>query len=848
MSQLSDLARHSTFVHHGWQLRALTPGTDLQAALNEAAEWLEATVPGTVQQDLLRHDVIPDPYLGLNENEVQWVGETDWLYRTTFTVDEGSLAQPNVELVFGGLDTVCEVRLNGQVILKTDNMFVPERVDVKALLRPADNELLLHFSSPLRESRAREAHYGVRAAWNGNASRVYLRKAQYHYGWDWGPVILTSGPWLPIELHAYSARLGEVAAPVTLAGGQASVQLTATVVGEQAGVSVHAELRGPDGGLVAQTQGDSAALNVPDPQLWWPHGYGAQPLYTLSVQLRRGDELLDEQIQRLGLRRTELRQEPVEGEAGVSFTFAVNGTEVFTGGANWIPEDLLLNRVTPGQERARIQQAVDAGMLMLRVWAGGIYETDSFYDACDELGVLVWQDFLFGCGMYPAHPEFLASVRREAQAAVKRLRHHASLALWCGNNEDYQIAESVGAGDFSGQADLAQSAFPAREIYERLLPEICADLDPATAYWPGSPYTPGGPAAPAGATTDQTKGDRHTWDVWHGSMAPYGDYGKYEGRFVSEFGLQSAPAMSTILSFTQPADRHANSRVMEHHNKAGDGPRRLAVYLSDTVQPPADFAEWVYDTRLVQAEAMVAAYRAYRRRWGHAGKRAVSGALVWQLNDCWPVTSWALIDSHGLPKPALYAVGRELAPVAVGAERHSGELSVWICSSKLETQAVEIELDVFSLTGEPLHHHLSSEVAAPNATTELSIGIPALKDDAVVFVRAFQHGVELSRAALWPEPLKYFALPDPELSVQLMTTVQGDQLSVGARLPVKGVWIDAGAALKGNHFDLMPGERVSVTLPGGSVPVTVRAVGSAEIAVSAQPAPIQPAAQPVEAR
>uniref|UniRef100_UPI002869C456 glycoside hydrolase family 2 protein n=1 Tax=Deinococcus sp. TaxID=47478 RepID=UPI002869C456 len=412
--------------------------------------------------------------------------------------------------------------------------------------------------------------------------------------------------------------------------------------------------------------------------------------------------------------------------------------------------------------------------------------------------------------------------QQEAEAAVARLRHHASLALWCGNNEDYQIAESVGAGDFSAQDHLETSTFPAREIYERLLPDVCARLDPQRPYWPGSPYTPGG-----GATTQPTAGDRHTWDIWHGVMAPYTDYANYEGRFVSEFGLQAPPAASTIASFTKPADRHAHSRVMEHHNKAPDGSRRLAAYLSDTLNPPADFGAWVYGTRLVQAEAMQAACRAYRRRWGQEGQRAVSGALVWQLNDCWPVTSWSLIDSCGLPKPAWYAVGREFQPLAIGISREGGTLATWLCSAARQDQPLELEFTSCGLDGMQLHQEKQTVAAASNATTPVTWRVPAVPDDAAVFIRGFQNGVEVARSALWPHPLKHHDLPDPGLRVSW----QGDQLDVVARGPAKAVWIEASGVPSDNHLDLMPGEHVTVTLAGAAA-VEVRAVGSPVVHVA----------------
>ncbi|NTY02463.1 glycoside hydrolase family 2 protein [Deinococcus sp. JMULE3] len=821
----------------GWTLRA----PHAPDPHSRARDWLEATVPGTVHGDLLRHGLIPDPFDGLNELDVQWVGQTAWTYRTTFTVTPEQLQSPHLDLCLDGLDTLCTVHLNGAAVLRSDNMFVPHRLDVRAHLHAGENTLTLHFEPVLPHGRALEATHGTRAVWNGDPSRVYVRKAQYHYGWDWGPVILTAGPWKDVTLHAYHARIDDLHAPLTVGPDGTWLDLSATLGGTtRPGDLLRVTLHGPDGAEVARTTLDAhgeplqARLHVPDPQLWWPRGYGPQPLYTLHVTLDREGVTLDTLTRRLGARTVEVRQDPVAGEPGTSFTFVVNGVPIFAGGANWIPEDLLLDRVTPEQYRHRLQQAADANMVMIRVWGGGIYEHDAFYDTCDELGLLVWQDFLFACGMYPAHPDFLTSVQAEAQAAVRRLRHHASLALWCGNNEDYQVAESVGASGPGGDP----ARFDALAIYERLLPDVVRSLNPDVPYWPGSPS--GG-----AASHDQTVGDRHTWEIWHGVMAPHRDYGRYEGRFVSEFGLQAPPSLHVIERFTRPEDRHAASRVMEHHNRAADpqgrpdGARRLAAYLSDTFAPPRDFAEYVYATRAVQADAMTSAYRAFRGRWGHAGARAVSGALVWQLNDCWPVTSWSVIDSGGLPKPAYHAIRRELAPLAVQARRDDERLSAWIASSLGADQPAQVHLDVLTLSGERLLTHAWPVTAAANAVTPLDLTDPHLADlklpgGSVAFLRLLVDGQERSRAALWPEPLKYHDLPDPHLTA----TVTGDTLTLRAERPARGVWIDAGPhAPRDNHLDLLPGETVTLPLPAdiAAASITVRAVSSG--AVQAQDLP-----------
>ncbi|RZL30935.1 MAG: glycoside hydrolase family 2 protein, partial [Rubrivivax sp.] len=475
---------------HGWQLAEAPHGaswTVLTALPDEA--WLPATVPGTAHGALLAAGRMPDPFYGRNEAEVGWVAERTWAWRTAFDVAELS---PQEDLVFDGLDTYCTVWLNGEQLFSSDNMFVPRRVDVRGLLRPGRNELVLRFDPPLARAREVEAVHGKRALWNGDSARLHARKAQYHFGWDWGPELVVSGPWRPVRRHGWAARIDDLhcRSDVNAAARTATLQVAARLQGTA--TRCHFELLDPQGRSVATREvaaADAAVatLAATDVQLWWPRGLGGQPLYTLVMRLQdeRG-QVLAEDRRRIGLRTLRLVQAPVAGEAGSSFHFEVNGQDLFAGGANWIPDDSLLERITPARYRERVAQAAAANMNMLRVWGGGIYEHDAFYDACDEFGLLVWQDFMFACGIYPADEAFQRSVRAEAEAAVKRLRHHACLALWCGNNEDYMIAESLG---LAGPGVPAER-FEARAIYEGLLPEVCAALDPDRAYWPGSPFTP----------------------------------------------------------------------------------------------------------------------------------------------------------------------------------------------------------------------------------------------------------------------------------------------------------------------------------------------------------------------
>jgi len=553
------------------------------------------------------------------------------------------------------------------------------------------------------------------------------------------------------------------------------------------------------------------------PQLWWPNGYGPQALYTLAASLERDGQVLDRAEQRLGLRRLRLVQEPLLDEPGTTFLFEVNNTPIFCGGANWIPADSFTPRLTRQRYGQLLRLAAEAHMTMLRVWGGGIYEDDAFYDWCDELGLLVWQDFMFACGVYPAHDAFCASVRQEAQANVRRLRHHPSLALWCGNNEDYQNAYSAGVYDVNFNGDHRATKFPARFIYEQLLPEVCAALDPGRPYWRASPY--GGPDA-----NSRIEGDRHTWDVWHGVVAPYQDYPNYSGRFVSEFGMLSFPALSTLESFTPPDERYAQSRTVEHHNKASGGVRRVATYISENIRYPVGLEAHIYASQFIQAEAVASAYRGWRRRWGGPGRYAVAGALVWQLEDCWPVSSWALVDWALRLKPAYYVARRELAPLVLGLALAQAGAAVWAVNGQRTAVSAQLELNAWTLAGEAAGSETRALDLPPNRATELGTFALAPGQPLVVGARLRLGGQVVARAALWPEPFKYLSLPDPRLDV----TRTGDQLHLRAARPAKGVWLEGAdtVAWSDNFVDVLPGDEVIVTAAGlGDSAPTLRWLG-----------------------
>ncbi len=810
----------------GWSFKQRDPAITLDEDCAAAEGWLPASVPGVVQADLLALGRIPDPFQSLNEAAVQWVGESDWVYRCRFSWSPNDSAQGETTLCFGGLDTCATVWLNGRQILASDNMFVAHRISVQDNLLPGENELLIVFESALRIGKAREAEMGEMPVWNGDSSRVYVRKAQYHYGWDWGPCLLTVGPWQPIWLEVAATRVAELHCPIELSEDLQHARFLARVTVEQQENPPLAQLQlalyDPAGQLVgARTFSPLAetlehTFDIEQAVLWWPHGYGAQSRYRLVATLREGDAVLGMKEHWLGVRRVRLLQEAVADEAGKSFHFEVNNVPIFCGGANWIPADMMLPRVSSDRYRAYLQLAADAQMHMIRVWGGGIYEADIFYDLCDELGLLVWQDFLFACGIYPAYEAFLESVRVEAEAAIRRLRHHPCLALWCGNNEDYDIARSQNRPIAGPVTD----AFPGRVIYEQLLPELCARLDPGRTYWPGSPYG-GDPDNNNGAL----EGDRHVWTIWHQTMLPYQDYPQNGGRFVSEFGMVALPSATSLATMADPSERYPGSRTLDYHFKAEGGVRRLTVYLSENVRVPADIDQYRYATQVMQAEALTAAVRGWRRQYQGPGHFGCGGALVWQLNDCWPSISWSIIDDALHPKLAYYAMRRALVPIALELAYESEAASaLWAGNSTSELIRGVVQVRRWSLSGQIEDEEELAVTLTPHQTTPLGSVNLAVDATHVLQALLLSDGVVRATASLWPEPLRYLTLADPELAIERLPA---GGLSVGAKTPAKSVWLEAveHIAWSDNGFDLFPGEPTILRAQGlSSAPLSVRSL------------------------
>lgn len=815
-------------ISSGWSFTQIGGGEG-----TKDGEWVPvSSFPTTVHVELLKLGRIPDPFVGLHEWDVQWVGESRWAFKTTFEVSESDLSPSYADLVFDGLDTFATVQLNGEKLLETSNQFVVYRSAAKKLLKVGTNELLLEFANAFKKGKEIEKERGKLNLWNGDSSRLYVRKAQYNYGWDWGPILMTVGPWKAIRLHTYDVSVQDVDIRSAVSP-ELDVNLTVTVnvqsdPSQITNYSLKATLKNPDGTVrleganvrfsdSASAQSEFHLSSSESLELWYPVGYGKQPIYSVEVEVSdlQGNAIYSES-KKTSFRRASVVQHKLIDQEGLSFHFEINNIPIFCGGSNWIPADSFLTTMTEQRYRAWLQLMADGNQNMVRVWGGGIYEADDFYNICDELGIMVWQDFMFGCGQYPAHDSFVESVREEAEQNVKRLRHHPSVVIFAGNNEDYQIAEALKLElDYSDEtSDYRKTNFPARYIYERVLPEVVGKYS-NIYYHRASPYS--GQGKP---TTDRTLGDIHQWNVWHGSQEPWHNWDILSGRFVSEFGMQGYPNIRTVDHWIgeDKSERFPQSRTNCNHNKADGFERRLELYLMENFRHAFDMESYVYYTQIMQAETLASAYRLWRRNWQGPGREYTSGALVWQINDCWPVTSWAIVDYFLRPKPAYFAIARELRPYTVGLTRKdhttyphdtsaaiftiSTIIEIWGTNSTLEEKKATLEVTSFDLRSDWRDKWSKEVTLGANASTELHKGelpgqprrtkLSEVPKTIVVSARLLDvDGSILARYSNWPEPFKYINFPSvEEVGLKVVASAKGEFVELSASRPVKGIILD----------------------------------------------------------
>jgi beta-mannosidase len=802
---------------HGWQFRQVA------TAQTADAGWLPATVPGDVHLDLLAHKKIPDPFYRDNESKLQWIQNESWEYRLNFDVPASALARSNVDLVFDGLDAVANVYLNGTQVLSADNMFRVWRVPVKSGLHAGKNELRVVFPSPVKVA----ADVAARDPWFPKtkvAAKTYTRKAAYEYGWDWGPTFVTSGIWRPVRLEAwekvriadFAIRQRDVSADVAHLDGEFQIEAA-----HDGSARVSVQFGNSDKPVTVTTtvnlHAGSNAVTVPlellQPKLWYPAGYGDQALYQFVAQVTSGSKskapISDGRTIKTGLRSIVLHRQP--DKWGRSFELMVNGIPIFAKGADVIPFDSFPNRVTTADYRRILESARDANMNMIRHWGGGYYETDEFYQICDELGIMVWQDFMFGNDWQPGTYDFKLNIEAEAVDQVIRLRNHPSIVLWCGNNE------TEAAMSWSPRPGLpADVRYQMWQDYltefSGILPRVVARLEPEVPYWPSSP------SADYEALNDHYQsGDAHIWDVWHGRV-PFSTYETHHARFVTEYGFQSFPEMKTIEAFTEPADRtNIFTPVMLVHQKNDEGNSIIHDYLLKDYPEPKDFPSFLYVSQVLQAEGIKIGAEHFRR-----SRPETMGSIFWQLNDCWPVASWSSIDYYGRWKALQYYARRFYAPVLVSPHVENGSVKVYVISDLTKAQDGNLHVSLMDFDGKVLLEENRAVTVDPLAS-KVQLEWPLKKltdagaaDTSRVFVVATLtvDSKTVSRNLTYLAPVKEVHLTPAVLKTE--TVQKSGRYAVRVTSPVltRSVYVSFGdldVKLSDNYFDILPGETIEIT-------------------------------------
>jgi beta-mannosidase len=827
-------------IDSGWQFRAVA-----NVDRSDVKEWHPAQVPGVVQTDLLNSKLIPDPFDRDNEFHLQWIGLADWEYQTTFQLDAAALAHDHLDLVFDGLDTFADVYLNDQAILQADNMFRRWRVPAKTLLKPGPNTLRIVFHSAVEKMipYVKTLPYILPSISTHNygneeniATAPYTRKAPYNYGWDWGPRFMTEGIWQPVRLetwdalridnfhihqHGITADLANVTEELDIDAGKAT---TATLT------LAHDEMSGPQTSDGTQTLQLNAGINhisfplrIAAPKLWYPVGYGAQSRYRFSASIRIGREAAAHAETKTGLRSVELRRVP--DQWGKSFEFVVNGISVFGKGADVIPFDSFPNRVTPEIHRNILQAARDAHMNMVRDWGGGYYESDDFYDICDELGIMVWQEFMFGGDMIPGDVAFQENVRQEAIDQIKRLRDHPSIVIWCGNNE-----VETGWWHWGDRQEFKASISP--DTRDRVWQDyviMFADIlkSAVTQYADPVPYTPSSPSADFEEIPDnQHNGDMHYWQVWH-AQAPASDYTLQFPRFMTEYGFQSFPEMRTIEAFAKPEDFDIRSTVMQAHQKNKGGNERILTYMLREYRQPKNFASYVYLSQVQQAEIIKIGAEHLRRQ-----RPRTMGSLYWQLNDCWPVASWASIDYYGRWKALHYYARRFYDDVLISPFLHDDKVDVYVVSDKLQSLSGTIHMRLLDFSGNSLLEQTKEvQVSAQSSAIYFTVDKAALsaKGDPHRTFLVFDlevAGKKVSRNLIFFDVTHDLDLPvAPKIETSFNQSGGDFTITLQSQKLARSVYLSFGdldVQSSDNYFDLLPGEAVTIRLKSSATPEQVR--------------------------
>jgi len=762
----------------------------------QGAEWMPATIPGFVHLDLYNNDIIDDPFYRDNENKLQWIEEKSWEYKTEFTLDSEFLKNNSIALNFSGIDTYADVYLNDSLIKTCDNFFVSHSIELSSYLK-LNNQLRFVFKPTvdLAKQLSDKSPFDL-----PGEERVYVRKPQFHFGWDWGPKLIGCGITEEVKLVASNtAQISDFYVSTVSISDSVATMSFELEISDLDDDDYSIQFLGETYSVKTKNTSIEFAINNPD--LWWPRAYGEQNFYDLNVSLLNEDaDVIDQINEQYAIRQIDLIQE--EDELGKGFKFQVNGQDVYAKGANWIPLDFFHTRVDSQQYQKALIDAVDANMNMLRVWGGGIYEDDYFYDLCDSLGILVWQDFMFACAMYPGDSTYMGSVELEATQQIKRLRKHPSIALWCGNNEN-----SEGWRRWGWQADRSEEEInfiwkDYQNLFNNLLPELVDSLS-STDYWESSPqYGRGNPK-------HQFTGDAHYWGVWH-DAEPFENFEKKVPRFMSEYGFQSFPEMDAIELYALEEDFDLDSEVMKVHQKHPRGNNLIEEYMLRDYNEPVDFESFVYLSQIVQAEGMRIGMEAHRR-----ARPYNMGTLYWQFNDCWPVASWSSRDYYGNWKALHYTVKRSYEDLLISTVQSKDSIFIHLINDKSENQDYDLLIEHIDYNGNRMGSkakYVSIKGASSTLVQSVSLDnylyIDSLENQSYLDIQVLQNGEVKARKLHHFVKTKEMDLPYTGISYKVEKDSIGFVLELFSDAFMKDVMINSlhDGRFEDNYFDLPANE------------------------------------------